>query len=176
LVSKLLAREIRWDTLQKKWIITNYMIRDYLPNGQQKINTGSSTDTTLKMSPDDFSRRDNAIEAMDNHELNEFIDNQVLQGASNISTLLVEKYRRIAVPFSTFILALIGVSVSSRKVRGGIGMHIAIGLLLSFSYILFLKFSTQFAIGGSLPPLIAVWLPNVLYAGVALFLYKLAPK
>lgn len=176
LVSKLMAREIRWDTTKMKWILTNYMYRDYFADGTQKIHTGTSIDTTLKLDPNDFTRRDNAIEAMDNHDLNEFIDNQTLQGASNISSLLVEKYRRLAVPFSTFILTLIGVSVSSRKVRGGIGMHIAIGMGLSTTYILFLKFSTQFAIGGSFPPLLAVWLPNILYAIIALFLYKIAPK
>jgi lipopolysaccharide export system permease protein len=176
LVSKLLAKEVRWDTGVKKWVITNYMIREYLPDGTQKITSGSSHDSTLKMNPEDFNRRENAIEAMDNKELNRFIDNQVLQGASNISALLVEKYQRVAVPFSTFILTLIGVAVSSRKVRGGIGMHIAIGMGVSTSYLLFLKFSTQFAIGGSLPPFFAVWSPNALYTIIALFLYKFAPK
>jgi lipopolysaccharide export system permease protein len=175
LVSKLVSQDIKWDTTKKKWRIRNYMIRDY-DDGKQTISTGKSIDTTLNMFPEEFKRRDNAIEAMDAGQLDDFIDQQLLQGASNINALLVEKHRRVASPFSTFILTLIGVSVSSRKVRGGIGMHIAIGLLLSVSYILFMKFSSEFAISGSLSPLLAMWIPNFLYAIISLFLYKLAPK
>lgn len=175
LVSKLISKDIRWDTAKKKWTIRDYMIRDF-KNGKQTFTQGKSIDTTLNMSPEDFERRDNAIEAMDAGELNDFIDQQILQGSNSVNAYFVEKYKRVASPFSTFILTLIGVSVSSRKVRGGIGMHIAIGLLLSTSYILFMKFSSEFAISGSLPPMVAVWIPNILYAIIALFLYKLAPK
>ncbi|MBN2486694.1 MAG: LptF/LptG family permease [Bacteroidales bacterium] len=175
LLSKLMSQDIRWDSAIKKWTIRNYMIRDYA-DGKQTITTGESLDTTLNMSPEEFRMRKNAIEALDYYELNQFIETQRLQGATNMSALLVEKNRRFAVPFSTFILTLIGVSVSSRKVRGGIGMHIAIGLLLSSSYILFMKFSSEFAISGSLPPLLASWLPNIIYAFIALFMYKIAPK
>lgn len=175
LVSKLVSQDIKWDTALKKWRIRNYMIRDYI-DGEQILTTGKKIDSTLNMFPEEFKRRDNAIEAMDVRQLDDFIDQQLLQGASNINALLVEKHRRVASPFSTFILTLIGVSVSSRKVRGGIGMHIAIGLLLSVSYILFMKFSSEFAISGSLSPLLAVWIPNFLYAIISLFLYKLAPK
>ena len=175
LVSKLLSQDIRWDTTFKKWEIRNYYIRDY-KNGKQKITQGNVIDTTLKISPDEFRRRDDAIEAMSLKELNRFIENQRMQGSSNVNALLVEKNRRVSFPFSTFILTLIGVSVSSRKVRGGIGMHIGYGLLISFSYILFMQFSAQFAISGALPPLVAMWIPNFIYLFVALFLYKMAPK
>lgn len=175
LKSKLIAQDIRWDTTKGKWVLRNYMIRDYL-DGEQVITTGTSIDTTLQLTTEEFRRRKNAIEAMDKFELNDFIDNQRLQGTGQVSALLVEKYRRIADPFSTFILTLIGVSVSSRKVRGGIGMHIALGLLMSTSYLVFQKFSSQFAISGMFPPLVAVWVPNIIFAGVALFLYKTAPK
>jgi lipopolysaccharide export system permease protein len=109
-------------------------------------------------------------------QLNDFIDEQRLQGADNIETLLIEKHSRFANPFSAFILTLIGVSLSSRKVRGGIGLHIGFGLALSFSYILFMRFSTMFAVSGHLSPFIAVWIPNIIYAAIALGLYRLAPK
>lgn len=175
LVSKMISQDIKWDTAKKKWRVRNYMIRDYV-DGEQIITKGKKVDTTLNMHPDEFRRRENALEAMDVQELDNFIDQQLMQGATNVNALLVEKHRRVASPFSTFILTLIGVSVSSRKVRGGIGMHIAIGLLLSTSYILFMKFSSEFAIGGNLPPILAVWIPNFLYAIISLFLYKLAPK
>ncbi len=176
LVSKLMSDDIRWDSTINKWTIRNYYIREYNESGNQAITTGTKLDTTLNMHPEEFSRRDNAKEAMNLKQLNDFIDNQRLQGSGRVTDLLVEKYRRFAFPFSTFILTLIGISVSSRKVKGGIGMHIGIGLALSFSYILFMQFSSQFAIGGSIPPLIAVWIPNVLFAIIAIYLYRLAPK
>ena len=176
LVSKLMSQDARWDSTKNKWVVRNYYIRDYEKDGKETIKTGSVLDTALNLSPEEFRRRDNAVEAMSLGELNKFIAEQKMQGSSRVNAILVEKYKRIAFPFSTFILTLIGVSVSSRKVRGGIGMHIGIGLLVSFSYILFLQFSTQFAISGELAPLIAVWIPNILFSFVALFLYKLSPK
>jgi len=88
----------------------------------------------------------------------------------------IEKNKRFAFPFSSFILTLIGVSVSSRKVKGGIGMQLGIGLMVAFSYLLFMQFSSQFAINGSLHPVIAVWMPNLVFSLVAIFLYRMAPK
>jgi len=175
LVSKLISQEIRWDTAQRIWKIRNYYIRDYI-NGKQVIKEGTVLDTVLNLDPAEFSMRDNVVEAMSLRELNTFIVNQKMQGSAKVNQLLVERTRRFSFPFSTYILTLIGVSVSSRKVRGGIGMHIGIGLLVSFSYILFMQFSAQFAISGALPPFIALWLPNFIYAFIALYLYKLAPK
>ena len=97
-------------------------------------------------------------------------------GESNIKAYQIEKNKRFAFPFSSFILTLIGVSVSSRKVKGGIGMQLGIGLMVAFSYLLFMQFSSQFAINGSLHPVVAVWMPNLVYSFVAIFLYRLAPK
>jgi lipopolysaccharide export system permease protein len=99
-----------------------------------------------------------------------------MQGESNVVSYQIERQKRYAFPFSTFILTLIGVSVSSRKVKGGIGMQIGIGLLVAFSYILFMQFSSQFAIIGSLNPVLAVWIPNLGYAVISLLLYRMAPK
>jgi lipopolysaccharide export system permease protein len=175
LVSKLLSDDIRWDSTKNKWTIRNYYIRDY-EGTNQKITTGITIDTTLSITPEEFKRRDNAIQAMDLKELNHYISSQKMQGSSNIELSLIEKYKRFSIPFSTFILTIIGVSVSSRKAKGGIGMHIGIGLLLSFSYILFMQFSTQFAIGGIFNPLMAVWIPNIIFAVIAFLLYRLAPK
>ena len=113
---------------------------------------------------------------MNLRRLNEFIKKQKMQGATNIQQLLVEKHKRIAFPFSSFILTLIGVSVSSRKIRGGLGGHIGIGLAISFGYILFLQFSSQYAISGAISAFLASWLPNFIFVVVAIFLYKIAPK
>lgn len=175
LTSKLLADEIRWDSLTGKWNVINYYIRDYIGESQ-KITQGRLIDTTLNMHPEEFRRRDNSYEAMNLGELNRFIKEMKMQGAEGIDIYLIEKHRRFSFPFSTFILTLIGVSVSSKKAKGGIGMQLGIGLLISFSYIVFMQFSSQFSIKGSLSPFVAVWIPNVIFAVISVFLYKMAPK
>ncbi|HCY01439.1 MAG TPA: hypothetical protein DG754_14980 [Bacteroidales bacterium] len=173
--SKLISDFIKWNPETDKWTVNNYHIRNYTNKGEEII-TGEKIDTTIYLDPSDFSRRLNIVETMNVFELNEFIALQQLQGAGNVEFYLIEKYKRVAFPFSTFILTLIGVSLSSRKVRGGIGLHIGLGLALSFSYILFMQFSTMFSVGGSISPLLAVWIPNILYTVIALILYRLAPK
>jgi lipopolysaccharide export system permease protein len=108
--------------------------------------------------------------------LDDYIDQLKMQGSEELKIFQVEKHRRYSVPFSVFILSLIGVSLSSKKVRGGIGMQVGIGLLLSFSYILFLQFASQFSLKGNLDPMLAMWIPNFVYAIIGVFLYRIAPK
>ena len=175
LKSKLISDYVKWDSTISKWTIRNYYIRD-IDSLSEKITTGSKIDTALNMLPEEFKRMQNFTETMNLRELNKYIDQQYMQGADNVVELLIDKYSRFAYPFSTFILTLIGVSLSSRKARGGIGMHIGFGLALSFSFILFMRFTAMFAISGSLDPLFAVWLPNIIYVIIAVFLYRLAPK
>ncbi|MCK5168618.1 MAG: LptF/LptG family permease [Bacteroidales bacterium] len=175
LKSKLISDYVKWDSTTSKWTIRNYYIRD-IDSLSEKITTGSKIDTMLNMFPEEFKRMQNFTETMNLHELNEYIDQQYMQGADNVVELLIDKYSRFAYPFSTFILTLIGVALSSRKTRGGIGMHIGFGLLLSFSYLLFMRFTIMFAINGSLNALFAVWLPNIIYSIISVFLYRLAPK
>ena len=176
LVSKTTSDYATYDSTSNKWTLRQYVTRHYDEDGQQTIERGTSIDTTLNVHPSEFSRRESIVETMSVRQIGEFIEKQRMQGADNIDYFLIERYSRIAFPFSTFILTLIGMSLSSRKVRGGIGFHIGLGLLLSFSYILFMRFSTMFAVSGLLSPLIAVWLPNLLYALIALVIYRLAPK
>ena len=166
---------IQWDSLTNKWIVQNYYIRSI--NGyHEKIESGMRKDTTFKIKPADFKRRLNIIESMDSRELNQFIREEKLQGSENVTTYLVEAYRRIALPFSTFILMLIGVSLSSKKIRGGIGAQLGLGITLSFAYIMFMQISNTFAINGSITPILAVWIPNIVFATVAVFLLRVAPK
>jgi lipopolysaccharide export system permease protein len=175
LKSKLIADHIRWDKINEKWIIKNYYIRKF-QNGRETIEKGTAIDTSLNIHPSDFARRSNVVKTMTLPELNSYIDEQRMQGTSQIELCLVEKHKRYAYSFSTIILTIIGVSISSRKLRGGMGMHLGIGLLITFSYILFMQFSAQFAIGGSIKPIIAAWIPNIFYAGIAFILYKMTPK
>ncbi|RLD63120.1 MAG: hypothetical protein DRJ01_04540 [Bacteroidetes bacterium] len=175
LKSKLIADYVQWDTVKNKWKIHNYFIRD-LDGMNEKITSGRSIDSTINMLPEDFTQRLNVVETMNMQELNKFIDEQKMIGSENITTFLIEKYRRIAFPFSTFILTLIGVSLSSRKTRGGVGINIGLGLLIAFSYILFMQIFTVFSTNSSMNPLISVWIPNLIYAVIALFFYKRAAK
>ena len=175
LVSKLMSDQIIWDSITNKWTIIRYYIRDY-DGLKERITEGSYIDTTLRMHPSEFSRRPNVVEAMSITELNELIEEASMQGETNIIAYLIEKHKRIAFPFATFILTLIGISVSSKKNRGGIGYQMGVGLALSFGYILFLQFSSQFSIGGSLSPALAAWLPNIIFSVVGFLLYLSAPK
>ncbi len=175
LVSKLMADYIKWDSTTQKWNINNYYVRNF-NNSEETIVTGKKADTTLNMTPEEFKRRDNFVETMDFKELNDFIAKAKLQGIDHIEQFLIEKHTRLAFPFSTYILTLLGLTVSSRKVRGGIGMHLGYGLLLSFAYILFMQFSSQFAIGGKIDPMIAAWIPNFIFAFISFILYKKAQK
>jgi len=175
LKSKLMGDFMTWDSTKSKWTIRNYYIRT-IDSLNEKITKGKAIDTTLYIYPGDFKRRVNVVESMDLFELNAFIEEQELQGGENIEAYQIERYKRVSLPFSTYILTIIGVCVSSRKTRGGTGVHIGIGMGLCFSYIVFMQFSQQFAISGSLSPLLAVWLPNIIYAIIAYWFYRKVPK
>jgi lipopolysaccharide export system permease protein len=175
LVSKLSAMSVAYDTTKHKWTALNYYIRD-ITGREEVITRGKEIDTTLTIKPEDFSRDPGIVGTMNSRDLNNYIDLLRLQGSDELKLFLIEKYRRFANPFAVFILTLIGVSLSSRKIRGGIGMNIGIGLGLSFSYILFLQFASQFSLKGNLGPMLAMWIPNIIYSIIALVLYKMAPK
>jgi lipopolysaccharide export system permease protein len=175
LVSKLSSPSVLWDSVSSKWIASNYILRE-IDGNEEVVTRGIKVDTTLTISPGDFSRDPGFTGTMTFSELNDYIDLLKLQGSDELKVFLIEKHRRYAHPFAVFILTLIGVSLSSKKIRGGIGMSIGIGLALSFSYILFLQFASQFSIKGNLDPMLAMWIPNLIYIVIALVLYKLAPK
>lgn len=175
LTYKLMSDVMRWDTLNKNWIIENYYLRKI--NGMNETLTkGFKMDTTFTFGPEEFVKRNRDVETMNWSELNKFISIEQLKGSDEVPFYLIEKYHRISNPFATFILTLIGVSLASRKVRGGIGLHIGLGLLISFSFILFLQISTTFATSGNLSPIVAVWLPNIVYLFLGIYLLKAAPK
>lgn len=170
-----MADYIQWDSTQNRWSVKNYYLRKI--NGlTESITKGDKIDTVLNLRPEEFKRRDNFVEAMSLGELNRYIKKLALEGADNINLFKIEREKRMAFPFSTFILTLIGVTLSTRKVRGGIGVHIGAGLALSFTYILFMQFSQQFAISGTLSPLLAAWIPNIIFSFISLYLYWIAPK
>jgi lipopolysaccharide export system permease protein len=175
LESKLSSSSVTYDTALHKWTAMNYFLREMKGN-EEVLTKGRQIDTTLTIQPSDFSRDPGFVGTMTYRELGDYIRLLQLQGSDELKLFLIEKHRRFANPFAVFILTLIGVSLSSRKIRGGIGMNIGTGLILSFSYILFLQFASQFSLKGNLGPMLAMWIPNILYSIIALVLYKRAPK
>ena len=128
------------------------------------------------MTIEDFYRNKSTVEMLSWSDLNSLIQTQRERGDAMVVYAEIEKHSRLALPFSAFILTIMGVSLSTKKRRGGIGWNMAIGIALSFSYILFMKFSQMFVFTDTLPPSIALWLPNVVFAIIAVILYKIAPK
>ena len=176
IVSKISAESAAWDSTRGGWTLKNYFIRDFYGESEM-VRTGRQLDTVINLTLEDFYRRQNAVESMSGRDLNDLIEVQRLRGDALIKRSLIEKNSRIAMPFSAFVLTVIAVSLSSRKKRGGLGLNIGIGLALSFSYILFMKFSQMFVTKGIIAsPALALWIPNILFAIVAVILYKLAPK
>lgn len=175
LVSKLRADYARWDTVNNSWTLSNWVQRD-IDGKMETLTKGTSKDTTIALTPRDFIVNLDDLKTMDWWELRNFIRKEKMKGASNVLEYELEKQERIAFPFANIILTLIGVAISSRKVRGGIGMHLGIGITLTFSYILFMQITTVFSANGSLPPVIAVWIPNVVYGIISVYLIRRAPK
>ena len=175
LIFKIRAERIEWDSLRKRWKIANYYSRR-MDGLNESIIKGIKLDTILPFKPKDFTENVEEVKVMNYFELRDHIKMKELRGDPDLIKFKVKKYERIAYPFATIILTLIGVSVSCRKVRGGIGFHLGFGLALTFLYILFMQIFTVFATFGDLPPLIAVWTPNVIFGFIAIFLYRIAPK
>ena len=169
------ADNIQWDTLKNKWTLKDYFIRK-IDGMHETFSKGERLDTVLGFPPEEFTSRENKIEAMQTPELSAYITSEKQKGSYLIPYFEVEKYRRSAFPFATFVLTLIGATVASRKVRGGIGWQLGMGLMLSFSYILFMQVSTTFATNGGMPALIAVWIPNIIFSVVALVMLRSALK
>jgi lipopolysaccharide export system permease protein len=176
LVSHLTARSATYDTTSvHKWTLKNYMIRE-MDGMRENIIKGDRLDTIIKMEPQDFLITKGMQQTMTSTELDEYIAKQKRRGFANIKEFQIEYHQRIAMSFAAFILTIIGVSLSSRKVKGGMGLYLGIGLALSFSYILFQTISATFAVNGNTPPVVAVWIPNILYTFIAIYLYRKAPR
>lgn len=178
LISHLTASSISYDTLSSQkyhWTINNYMIRD-IKGMREKITRGVKLDSVIVMEPQDLLVSKGQQETMTTPELANYIEKQKERGFANINEFEVEYHKRFAICFAAFILTTIGVSLSSRKRKGGMGMYLGLGLVLSFTYILFQTVSATFAINADFPPMIAAWIPNFIFAIIAIILYKKAPK
>ncbi len=174
LVSRLTAQSIRWDTLFQ-WQVRDYQIRDFKDN-REFITKGAKLDTVIPFEPRDFLISRNDQETLTLPELREYIDRQKERGVANIKAFEIEYEKRYAMCAAAFILTVIGMSLSSKKVKGGMGVNIGLGLVLSFSYILFMTVTSSFAVSGITSPRVAMWIPNVLYSIIAIILYRKAAR
>lgn len=176
LVSHMTANSIKYHPEEKyKWTLHNWMIRE-LKGDVETIRSSwrEPLDTIIKIEPEDFLISEGQQETMTSPQLSRYIDKQKARGMANIKPFEIEYHKRIAMSFAAFILTIIGASLSSKKTKGGMGLSLGIGLGLSFSYILFQTISSAFA--EQMPVVIAVWIPNILFSFIALYLYRKAPK
>ena len=178
LVSHMTATVIQYDTISDSryhWKASNYKIRT-LKGLREKIDTGSELDTMIMMEPMDLVYSKGQQEQFTSPELPRYISKQQERGSTNVVQYEVEYHKRIATSFASFILTIIGASLSARKRKGGMGLALGIGLALSFAYILLQTVSATFAIQANMPPILAAWLPNILYLFIAYFCYRQAPN
>ncbi len=175
LSSKLKSDYIQFDSIKERWEINNYEIREFYEDGQI-ISKGNRLDTTLNLHPTEFTKRISLVESMNMFELNNYISEEELKGSKQIVYHQIEKHKRTAFPFASIILTLIAVAIGSKKIKNGIGIHLGIGIIIAFTYILFMQISTTFATNSNLNPATAVWIPNVFYMILALILLYKAAK
>jgi len=178
LVSHMTASTVRYDSISESryhWKAMNYKIRT-LKGLKEEIKSGAQIDTTIMMEPMDLVFSDGQQETLTSSELRQYISKQIDRGSGNVVQYEVEYHKRIATSFASFILTIIGVSLSSRKRKGGMGLYLGIGLALSFTYILLQTVSATFAIQADTPPMLAVWIPNILFIFIAYFCYRQAPN
>lgn len=172
---KLQSHNIRWEKTKNKWVVRGYTIR-LIDSMSEKLLTGKELTLDLAITPADFGRKMASIQTLNNRELKEFIQKEVLRGETLTTFYKIELYRRLSMPFATFILVLIAFAMSSRKIRGGTGIHLAFGLLIAFTYIFFMQFSSVFSVKANVDPLLATWIPNIFFSIIGIFLLIRAPK
>ena len=174
LVRKVSAETAVWDTVMDGWHLRKVFTRDYTAGLSDRVVYKENVDTVIALKIKDLFNNEKTVETLPARALAELVATQRLRGDENVMYAQIEKHTRFALPFSAIILTIIGVSLSARKRRGGIGWNIGLGIALAFSYILFLRLSEMFVYTDTLPPVIALWLPNLLYIGIAAFLYRKA--
>jgi len=174
-IYNLRADNISWDAKLKKWKLTGVIERTI--NGlKEEVKQDTVRRIDFKFTPDDLRRDEYVKSRLSTPELNRMVEMEKMRGAEGINDLEVELYRRDATPVTVLILTLIGAILASRKIRGGSGIHLAAGFAIAALFILLDRFSTIFSVKGNLPPIIAAWLPNVLFSILTYYLYRKAPK
>ena len=178
LVSHLTATDVQYDTISDSkyhWTLSNWKLRQ-LKGLREHITSGARKDSVIQMEPTDLVYSKGQQETFTSPELKDYISKQIDRGSGNVVQYQVEYYKRIASSFASFILTIIGASLSARKRKGGMGVYLGIGLALSFGYILFQTISATFAINAGFPLMLAAWMPNIVFAIIAFVCYRKAPN
>ena len=178
LVTHLTATDVQYDTISDSkyhWTLSNWKLRQ-LKGLREHITSGARKDSVIQMEPTDLVYSKGQQETFTSPELKDYISKQIDRGSGNVVQYQVEYYKRIASSFASFILTIIGASLSARKRKGGMGVYLGIGLALSFGYILFQTISATFAINAGFPPMLAAWMPNIVFSIIAFVCYRKAPK
>ena len=171
---KVIADKATYDTINGIWKLSNYVERYIRP--EETMFKGKEKDMTLMLQPRDLYNIKEEFEVMNLFEIYDHIQDLELKGADNTLPYKIEMHKRIASPVAIIILTVIGAALSSRKTRGGIGLHLGIGIAITFSYILFMEFSRVFALSGVFSPFIAAWLPNIIFSVIGIYFLVKAPK
>ncbi len=175
LVYNLRADQFNWDSTAGKWKLINPVERR-LDSISERVTKSTELLIKSNFKPRDLRKDEYLKDQLPTPELNEFIKQERSRGSEMLNTLLVERYNRDAIPVSVLILTIIGAVLASRRIRGGSGLHLAIGVIISVLYILFSRFSIVFATKGNFTPFLAAWTPNIIFGLLAFYLYKKAPK
>jgi len=174
-IYNLRAETMRWDTAKKNWLLTKAFER-ILNDKSEKIKNYDTLNINLNIKPEDLRQDYYLKDKLTTSQLKQFIKMEELRGTEGLNTLKVEQYRRSATAVSVLLLTMIGAVIASRKTRGGSGLHIAVGFTIASLFIITDRFSTTFSVKGDFPPLIAAWLPNLIFLLVGVWLYKKSPK
>jgi lipopolysaccharide export system permease protein len=175
LVSKMYADRLEWNYAKQTWRLSKWWTREFI-DGMEILEKGPVLDTIIPFNPEDFFRKNDDVQMFDLGELSEMIELEEMRGTGNTFFYTTEQYKRFGMPFAIIILTIIGVSVASKKTRGGIGLNLGIGLLLSFTFLIVFQFFLAYGSSGALHPLLAVTIPNAIFGGIAFILYKFAQK
>ena len=172
---KIECLQAKWLNEEKKWQLINCNER-YFYSENEKISKINKKDTTINLKPDDLKIKTNDFEMMDYYELNNFISKESEKGSDKLDYFYLEKHKRISFPFSIIILSMLASIIGTKKIKGGTGLHLGIGIISCFAYILFMQFSTSFVINSNLNPLLGVWLPNIIFAFFVIYLTRFTTK
>jgi lipopolysaccharide export system permease protein len=173
---RLTADNLAWDSTKQVWKMSQQLVRSFRGNQDEVLQTIPARDTTLNLYPKDFANTYRLAETLTSPQLDDLIANKILRGADDTDQYLSVKFERYAYPFDILILTFIGVVLSARKSRGGVGGQIALGFVLAFIFIIFVMLSRNLAQVGSMPPLLAAWFPGMVFSVIGLVLYRLVPK
>ncbi|HET9055782.1 MAG TPA: LptF/LptG family permease [Chitinophagaceae bacterium] len=175
IVYNLRADNIKWDSISKQWQLTNVLERKIL-GIKEEIQVFPKKEIKFTFYPSELKKDEYLKDKLSTPQLTSYIKREEIKGSEGLNTLLVERYKRDAVPVAVVIFTLMGGIVASKRVRGGSGLHLAMGLALAVSFEVLNKFSTVFSTNGNLPPFLAAWMPDIFFALITIWLYKRAPK